>query len=74
MSKKFKNRKRIVEPALPSTLEEAPTPSLAPGKLLIPDVPSGVEAEKGEAEKPPQTQILLSSTHDEKGESVFSAC
>ena len=74
MSKKLKNRKRIAEPALPSTLEEAPTPSLAPGKLLITDVPSVVEAEKGEAEKLPITQTMLSSTHDEKGESVLRAC
>ena len=74
MSKKLKNHQLKVEPASPSTLEEAPTPSLDPWKLLIPDVPSGGEAEKGEAEKLPKTQTLLSSTHDEKGECVFSAC
>ena len=86
MSKKLKNHKLIVEPALSSTLEEATT-SLAPGKLLITDIPSGVEAGMLElfidgvlrlqnekdyilTLKLPKAQISLSSAHSEKGENI----
>ena len=86
MSKKLKNHKLIVEPASPSTLEEATT-SLAPGKLLITDIPSGIGAEMLElfidgvlelqsendytlTLKLPKAQMLLSSTHSENGESI----
>ena len=89
MSRKLKNHELIVEPALPTTLEEA-TVELASGKLLITDIPSGVEPEMLELFidgvlglqnqkdytlmlKFPRAQMLLSSTHSEKGESIFSS-